>query len=251
MRARRIAVARAAGRRRLRRIVWFLGLATVVGVGFGLTRTALLDVDRVRVTGIDRVPLRTVLEVSGVSIGEPMTDVSLGEAAEAIESLSWVREASVERSWPGTISIDVSERVPVAVVTDGDTHALVDADGAVMGVVESAPESLVRIEMDTTARVGSLLPVELRPGLTVAQRLTPELRSQVDSVRAADGGQVELGLSSGTRVRLGTVGEMTAKLVSLQTILDHLDQPVGLIDVRVPATPMVSGGVNAVDEPSA
>src|SRR5438094_25208 len=68
-----------------------------------------------------------VIEATGIRRGEAMTGVHEGTVAAHVQRLPWVRTATVSRHWPGTVSISVTERRPVASVRGrGDEWALVD-----------------------------------------------------------------------------------------------------------------------------
>ena len=116
MRARRIAVIRAEGRRRLRVLAVVLGLVLLAVAAWGISRTPLLDVDRITVTGTGPANRAEVLESSNVSVGLPMLFLDIDEAQRSVESLPWVRSAQVWRDWPATVRITVEPRVPAAVV---------------------------------------------------------------------------------------------------------------------------------------
>src|SRR5687768_9465586 len=116
IRARRIEVQRTEGRRRLRRLAW-LSAAVVLLVGaWGLTRTTLLDVDRVVVVGAAHSDGDAVVAATGVRQGDPLLDVDAGQVRHAVERLPWVATATVSRSWPGTVHVRLRERTAVAVV---------------------------------------------------------------------------------------------------------------------------------------
>ncbi|MGH9187458.1 MAG: cell division protein FtsQ/DivIB, partial [Acidimicrobiales bacterium] len=98
-RARRIAVRRQEGRRRLRRLGRLTALLGLVVVGWLVTRSPLLDVDRIRISGADHSTAEAVLEASGLHRGNPMTDLDPGATARRIEELPWVAAATVHRRW--------------------------------------------------------------------------------------------------------------------------------------------------------
>ena len=111
MKARRVAVLRAQGRRRLHILTAVAAVALVAGLGFGLSRTPLMDVDRISVGG-GGARAAEVLESSGFATGMPMLSLDLDAAERSVTSLPWVRSARVWRDWPGTVRITVEPRVP-------------------------------------------------------------------------------------------------------------------------------------------
>lgn len=114
LRARRVAVARAQGRRRLR---IFLAAAMVVclaGAGWLAVQSPLLDVDRVAVRGTDHLSAGEVQRAAGVEHRDALLLVDGGAVARRVERLPWAGEVSVGRRLPGTLVIEVTERRPVA-----------------------------------------------------------------------------------------------------------------------------------------
>jgi len=87
-------------------------ILVVLGVGaYAATRSALLDVDAVEVeVEGGRVTVGEVLAAAGVSLGDPMVDVDTEVVDARVSALPWVREVLVDRVWPGTVRITVSER---------------------------------------------------------------------------------------------------------------------------------------------
>src|SRR5690606_26352017 len=112
MRSRRIGVRREAGRRRLRRMLAGAAVAAALVGAAALTRTSLLDVDRIEVEGAARSGAAEVRRAAGVATGEPLVDVDTGAVAARVEELAWVAQARVDRAWPATLRIRVTEREP-------------------------------------------------------------------------------------------------------------------------------------------
>ena len=126
IRARRVEIRRAEGRRRLRFLLLALGLVALAVGAWGLTRSPLLDLDHVRVDGVTDADAAAVLDAAALETGTAMFDLDLGSAETAVGELAWVKSASVEREWPGTIRITVTKRVGVVVLADADSRWVVD-----------------------------------------------------------------------------------------------------------------------------
>src|SRR5205823_6637034 len=83
---------------------------------WGASRSPLLDVDHVRLTGATHTQLWKIIQTAGPLPGRPMVDVDEAAAAHRIERLPWVADARVRRRWPNTVTIQVRERAPAASV---------------------------------------------------------------------------------------------------------------------------------------
>ena len=164
IRDRRIAVQRDAGRRRLRRLQALTAVVVGLVIAFGLTRSPVLDVDRLEVQagGGDVAAIR---EAAGVVPGQPMTDVDPRQVAEAVAALPAVAGVEVRRSWPGTVAVAVTPREPALAVpaVDGGWLA-VGPDGVVVEQHDEVPPGLVGLGgYEVRGAPGDQLPGELRP----------------------------------------------------------------------------------------
>jgi cell division protein FtsQ len=242
MRSRRIEVQRDAGRRRLRRVLAVVGTLTALAAAYGLTRSPLLDVDHVRVTGGEHTDAAAVAMTSGVGRGAAMVSLDTGAVARRVEELPWVRTALVERRWPGTVRITITERTPTAILPVDDTHtALVDATGRVLSVVDAGtplPPGLPTLA-DVRGRpaAGDTLSARARDALAVAQAASEALPGTVTEIST----DLDATLISGGRVRFGTADDLDDKIVAVETVLTDVDVAcLDVLDVRVPRSPVLT-----------
>jgi cell division protein FtsQ len=241
-RQRRIEVRRLEGRRRLRIMLILVGLAVAALVAWGLSRSPLLDVDHVLVTGTVRTTAASITAASGVHKGMAMFDVDEGAAARDLRALPWIVRAHVERHWPATVMISVVERAPIAGVPARAGVAVVDRTGRVLTTGPTAPAGLPLLlglppAGPPATRIGG------RAGdlLAVAQAMPPQVTQRVAGVVAAEGGQVELRLNTAGVVRLGPPDQLAEKMLATQTVLAQADLTrLAVLDVRVPASPAIT-----------
>jgi len=252
LRARRIEVRREEGRRRLRRLTVLAGVVGAVALAFAVTRSPLLDVDRVDVAGVRHTPPEVVRDAAGLERGDALLYADLRAARRAVERLPWVAEARLSRHWPGTVRIAIDERIAAgAVPADGGGWVLADGDGRLLEYVEELPAGLVRL--DGVASVpagppghGALAGDDARRLLGVAARLPAALRPAVASASmGADGIELGLALPDGVAatVRFGPPELVEEKLLALAALLSGADLAGATsIDVRVPSVPVVARG---------
>ncbi|MCY7344460.1 MAG: FtsQ-type POTRA domain-containing protein, partial [Pseudonocardia sp.] len=111
-----------AGHYRRRRLA---ALLVVVLVGLGVGARALVydaglaDVEDVRVTGVLTVATPDVLAAAAVPVGTPLADVDTATIADRVARLPAVASVRVTRGWPHTVTVAVTERVPVAATPAG------------------------------------------------------------------------------------------------------------------------------------
>jgi len=87
------------------------------------------EVRHVRVSGVERMNEDRVYERVVSQRNEPMPDVDVITIREELLELPWVKDARVSRQLPGTLAIDIVERVPHAVLQRPDHLVLVDVEG--------------------------------------------------------------------------------------------------------------------------
>lgn len=94
--------------------------------------TADLRVDAVNLRGRRNAPLEMLAEAVDVQRGDPILSLDLDALRRRIESIGWIRQATVWRQLPDTLHIEVVEREPFARwQIDGRVY-LIDRDGKVL-----------------------------------------------------------------------------------------------------------------------
>jgi cell division protein FtsQ len=238
IRDRRVAVTRAQGRRRLRGLVAVLVLAILAAAAWLVTHSALLDVDRVRVTATQHVTARDVRRASGVHLGEPLLFLDLGAVERRIEQLPWVDHARAERRLSGEVDLRVTERAPAAWARRApDIVALVDERGRVLADAPETPGELA--ELSGLAKIPAPgRQIAPRAAAQVLGKLPDELRGRIARVGATGGGVV-LALRDGPEVRLGPPDNVPAKTRAALAVLGTITgPPPAYVDVRVPTAPV-------------
>lgn len=243
IRERRVEVARAAGRRRLRVVLAALAALGATGLVAAATRSPLLDIDHVLVDGAGRTGRAAVVRAAAVDAQPLMVEFDTAAAARRIEALPWVHSAEVTKEWPNRVAVRVVERVAVAALPAARGWALVDVDGRILAV-EPAPGSAVALAAPPARRrVGRVVPAHLRASLQVAAALAEPgheaLRQAVDAVAATED-QVGLQLRGGGAVHLGPPTAVADKLTAAGTVLASVPpESVAVLDVRVPSAPVL------------
>ena len=229
--------------KRRRRGRWWLAAAIVAAVLVGawfLTRTPLLDVDRIDVQGATVVTTEEIVSVSGLRTGAPLLEVDAGAAAARVRQLPYIETASVTRQLDGLIIITVTERIPVALAIDANGVAmLVDRSGKVIGPHVAGDGIEIVLAGVEAGPAGSV--IEGASGaLAVASFLTPGMRSRVVSISTAVDGSISLALGPQGTVVMGPPSDLAAKVDSLRIVMGQVDQrDLASINVVNPSTPVV------------
>jgi cell division protein FtsQ len=95
-------------------------------------QVALLKPDQVELFGNHIVSRDAVLQQFARDRGHSVLSVPLDVRRSALEELSWVESASVQRILPNHIRVAITERIPIAFLRNGTELALIDAHGVIL-----------------------------------------------------------------------------------------------------------------------
>lgn len=205
--------------RRSRRLRWLgrslLVVAPLLLLGWVLLLSGWLAVDRVVVVGQSRLEVAQVQEAVAVAPGTPLARVDTRAVADRVAQLAPVGEVQVLRSWPGTLRVELTERVPAAGVVGAGGVQLVDASGVVFATEPALPRGLVRLQVDEP---GPEDPAT-RAALQVHADLPEGLRNRVRTVSAESPASVVLVLADDRRVVWGSPGDTETKAAATEALL--------------------------------
>jgi cell division protein FtsQ len=233
-------------------------LLVIATAGFFVLHSSLLAVRVVKVIGAVHTPVAQIEAVAGVASHPPLIDVDPGTLSARLERLPWVATAAVDREWPDGLRIEVTERVPVAVIrveaappsakttvtAPPAPWALVDRTGRVLADVASPPAGVVPVSAAVSpGRPGTDVGAGAQPGIEVAASLPRAFSSQVTAVTVAGSGTVTLSMTTPITVDLGNTSELREKYEDVAAILAGAKLSSGdVIDVSVPDAPVVRRG---------
>lgn len=216
-----------------RRWLALLIVLTVLAIAYLVMFTSLLGVRSVEVIGTKEIPKRAVVSAAAIEPGTPMVRLDADEAAARVAALPRVFEVVVQRSWPSTVEIVVTERSPVAVQVLGDGVHLVDRTGLDYAVVKARPPGLPLLAM---TEVGPADPAT-RAAVSVLGAIPKQLGAQVAQVAADTPGDVRLTLADGRIVKWGDAKNSDRKAAVLAPLLTR---PGKVYDVATPEFPTVT-----------
>jgi cell division septal protein FtsQ len=252
--ARRVSVARQYGRRRRRRIMAMFVAIALIGIGFDLVHSSVFGARNIEVIGAPNIATRTLIAVAGLRSAPPLVDLDASLIAARVEHLPWVANADVRIAWPSTVSIRVTERVPVAAIPSGQasgvsaaarSYAICDATGRILEIVATRPASLPIVILasgqgSSTALVpGAYLPASGRVLAAVAAAMPESMVGETAAI-TSDSLGVVVDLPGRPLAIIGGANALQQKFVSLATVLAHGHlSGIATIDLRVPTAPLL------------
>jgi cell division protein FtsQ len=126
---------------RWRRFVLAFLVIAMISAAVGLYTSPLLRVQRLEVVGATAVSADEVSSLARLD-GDSMMRLDLASAEERVETIPMVQSARLERRWPQTVRVVVTERAPWAFWQAGEDRFVIDSEGVVLpgsAPLESAP----------------------------------------------------------------------------------------------------------------
>lgn len=174
----------------------------------------VLRVSEITVSGNRQVSVEDVENASGVVTGMNLVRVDEAAAARAVAAVPWVASATVSRSLPGTVAIELEERTVVLFHREGPGQpVLVDSQG--IGFVRADPAPGV---IEATGKAAEDA-AGLEAMAQVAASLEEPVRGQVARIAGPDSEQLELVLADGRTIFWGTAQNSHDKARAVHAIL--------------------------------
>jgi cell division protein FtsQ len=108
-----------------------------------------LGIDQVALSGQRFTPDSDIFEAVDLPNARSLLTFDSAAARARIEELPWIETASINRVFPGSLDIRVTERTPIALWQRGDRAFLIDATGRVLsGVKPGSNVALPRVTGD-------------------------------------------------------------------------------------------------------
>lgn len=225
--------ARRARRRGLIRLTLLvLVLLGLAALAYLLLATSLLGVRAIAVDGTAVLADEQVREAAAVPAGTPMLRLDADAVAARVAALTPVAHVRVERSWPSTIVVAVTERAPVAYEPTSGGARLIDATGLFFAAVPQPPAGVPELQALDGAPAKAAVDVI---GV-LALPANEKLRAELVAVSADSPNDVRLRLRGERTVRWGSAEESHRKAAVLAVLLS---QKGAVYDVASPDLPTI------------
>lgn len=227
--------AQARGLRLRRWLVALLVVAAVVGLGWLLGVSSLLDVRRVEVTGAEKADVAAIEQVAQQELGTPLARVDGSEVSARItDEVPGVKSADIDRGWPHTLKVEVTSRVPVLAVREDEGLRLLDMEGVAIRTVPTAPKGVPTVTAEDGAEVSGH---GVKTARGMLEALPEDMRERVRDVTVDGADQVSFRLGGTTIVW----GDAQSPDVKVRVIPILLEKKPEVIDVSAPGSPVTRG----------
>lgn len=232
------------GMRRLTSFIIGMSLCVFVLWGYFHASTLMLEISQslanatvhlgfkledVVVEGRIRTDKTQILKMLALERGQPLLSINLSEAKIKLEAFSWVKAARVERRFPNTLYIRISEKEPVALWQNQAKTYLVDRDGTIMETKE--PYKYKELLLVT----GPQAPHHVRKLMILLEKV-PEIKSRVTAATCLGSMRWNIRLDDKVDVKLPEkeADRALEYLLDLEKHHQLAERDVTTIDMRLP-----------------
>jgi cell division protein FtsQ len=208
----------------------FLTLSTGVSQIVGNSAAYLgFRLEDVVVEGRMRTDKDQILKTLELERGKPLLAINLPDSKAKLEDLSWVKAVRIERRFPDTLVIRISEKDPVALWQNKSQTYLLDRDGELVEIKE--PYKYKELLIVT----GGLAPKHVGELMEILEKF-PEVKARVTAATHLRSTRWDIRLDDKIDVRLPEK-EIEKALVYLIDLEKHhkiSDRDIMTIDMRLP-----------------
>jgi cell division protein FtsQ len=227
-------------KRRRKKILVAVGtvLVLVAGILAGAIYSPVLALQTISVSGTRLLTPAQVQAALEPLRGKPLPQISDDDVRGLLGPLVQVKSVSVEARPPSTLAIAVHERIPVALVKQGEQYQLVDVDGVQLGTTADPASASLPVIDGGAGAIGQDL---FRATAAVLGALPADVLAKLSNASAQSVDAVELKLVDGQTIVWGNASEKELKakvLAALLKVPADPKNPVRVYDVSVPRHPV-------------
>lgn len=194
-----------------------------------LSKEAGLTIENVTLIGRTHADTQKIIATLDNPQHKPMIGFQPTTVKERLLELPWIQSARVERHWPDTIQIKITEYKPFAIWQHNNKLSLVDREGTIIlsDDVDAFKHYPLIIGADAPKRLDELVTI-----ISSAPELVPSIYA---ATRVADR-RWDIRLKSGQIIRLPMMDSAAAwqHLATLHRDFNLLNQPLAILDLRLP-----------------
>lgn len=245
-------------------VIAILIIAAVLGIaGVVVYHLDLFPVSKVTVSGADHLTAEEMTELTAVPQDTTLIRVDTAGIESRLKSNPWVKEASVERVFPDTINLKITEREITAIVEvlvddskTTQTWALASDGMWLMKIPDRNSDEGKQLASTIYEEVDSKLKISQVPygsvpeagticknanisnALSIIDGMTTDLASQVKQVTASSSESTTLILNNGIEIAFGDSSNLRDKERVCLELMEEYPNQISYINVRVVNKPV-------------
>lgn len=216
-------------RKRRTRMPWLFWLLSILAIvtWWALYQSKWFLIEEVKVEGIKRLDQQTVMQVAKVELGEPVISANPGAISKRLSAIAQIKSVEVERGWPHSVLIKVTERKPVAASIGRTGFNLIDDEGMLAGRAKVKPKKFRVIEAKPNTPA-------MKSAVQVAMALPAKWK--VAKISAQNGNNVLVTLIHGQTIAFGSGDQAKLKVKVVGSLIINNYRH---INVSTPLSPTV------------
>ena len=241
------------GKNRRFKIFQFIILILVFFISvFLFMHSAFFNIEKIDITGLEKVTREEVLKLSGLKTGVNIFKVDEQFVSRAMEIHPLVKHTEIVRHLPRTVELRVEERKIWALVPYGDMFLCIDNEGVCIDKINSfsfANYPVITIdELPERINLGQAVQAEgIQKIRQVWEALSPENRKRISDFHyISDSKELMIFTAEGTQVKFGKAERLAEKAEFFDQIFKMEDdlQKTGVekleyVDLRFKGQPVV------------
>lgn len=254
---------RAASRRYFIRVFVAIGIVVALLAGWAaLYNSPVFSIEDVTVKGVEHLTGDEMAQLANVPADTTLLRVDVDAIAERVRQNSWVQDVQVNRIFPNTLEIDVTERpvaaiveIPVSQGSEVKQWAIADDHTWLMPIPDANSDAakttsskiyedvetvrhIVGVPYGTKAEIGQVCSDDnVNNALDIIGGMTTDLAGRIVKVSAPGIAETTLVLDNGVEIAFGKAEDIRDKERVIQKILDENHDAVAYINVRMVENP--------------
>jgi cell division protein FtsQ len=204
--------------------------------------SSLVAVKTVKVVGTGKGPLERQLDAELSNAARKMTTLHVDQKAlaDVAKRFTLVESVSAHPSFPSSLTIDVVERRPAAMIGEGSGAVAVAGDGVILRGLPAEKLHLPQLPLSSAPK-GPQLQGPVRQQAEVLGAAPAALRRYVDHTFNGSSG-VGVTLDGGVELSFGNAARAAEKWRAAAAVLSDPELgPLDYVDLSVPGRPAVGG----------
>ena len=211
-------------------------IALMICLAFGANAwKSSLKINQIKIDGNRIVGMNEIIQLTQVQIGALLYQVNLTSIQQNVMSHYYIKDAVVERNLPNSIHIQISERVPVAMVNLSEPLYL-DEDGVVLPKTVSRKvfdlPMITGISASEPFVLGSTITqpdeIEALQLLAVLRTMNRPLYHNISEIQVRNGGDIVFYSAEGGVPIIFGRGDLSGKLIRLEIFWNDIVRTRGV-----------------------
>lgn len=246
-------------RRFSREFILTLVLSLVFTVIVAIALSPLMNIDAVTITGNRAISDQHVTRLAGRPVGTNLFLYKKSDAVRALESHPYVKEVTIHRHLPHSLSISIKERRAVGVLVNRGIFLQFSTDGLLLNSTPTLENTsipiITGISLASVPQPGGKIKNDaFEQALSVINAMPKELLGNIQEINVAKTDNILAYTSNGIEVRIGNTRKIDGRMSALNDIMNQIifsnsiQGQVEYIDMRYSKSPILKlKGKDAAD----